>query len=166
VSSDETFADVLRANEAYAENFDLAGIEARAARGLAIVTCIDSRIEPLAMTGLQPGDAKIIRNAGGRVTDDVIADLVLASHLLGVKRVMVIAHTDCRMAVAHEDVLHEAVRVAGAPDTRQLNFRVAPDQEGALRADIDLVRATPHLQSVRAGGFIYDVSTGRLRQIC
>jgi carbonic anhydrase len=164
--SDETFADVLRANEAYARDFRLAGVEARAARGLAIVTCIDSRIEPLTMVGLQPGDAKILRNAGGRITDDVLADLVLASYLLGVERIMVIAHTDCRMAVAHEGVLHEAARMAGAPDTRQLNFRVAPDQEGALRADIDRLRATPHFQSTRIGGFIYDVSTGRLRQIC
>jgi carbonic anhydrase len=166
VPGDKTFEDVLRANEAYAEDFRLAGVEARAARGLAIVTCIDSRIEPLGMVGLQPGDAKIIRNAGARVTNDVLADLVLASHVLGVERVMVIAHTDCRMAVAHEDVLHEAVRAAGAPDTRQLNFRVAPDQEGALRADIDLLRATPHLQTTLVGGFLYDVSTGRLRQIC
>ena len=166
MSSEETFADVLRANAAYAESFSLAGIEARAARGLAIVTCIDSRIEPLAMLGLRPGDAKIIRNAGGRVTDDVLADLVLASHVLGVERVMVVAHTDCRMAVANEDVLHEAVRVAGGSDTRRFTFRVAPDQEAALRADVDLVRATPGLAAVRVGGFLYDVATGRLSQTC
>jgi carbonic anhydrase len=166
VPSDETFADVLRANKTYSEDFRLAGIEARTARGLAIVTCIDSRIEPLAMAGLQPGDAKIIRNAGGRVTDDVLADLVLASHLLGVDRAMVIAHTDCRMAVADEDVLHDAVRAAGAPDTRGLKFRVAPDQEAALRADVDRLRETPHLAHVRVGGFLYDVATGRLTTVC
>ena len=163
---DETFADVLRANEAYAQDFGLAGVKASAARGVAIVTCIDSRIEPLTMVGMKPGDAKIIRNAGGRVTDDVLADLVLAAHVLGVERIMVIAHTDCRMAVAHEDVLHEAVRAAGAPDTRGMRFRVAPDQEGALGADVERLRATPHLQSMQIGGFIYDVATGRLRQVC
>ncbi|MDX6542156.1 MAG: carbonic anhydrase [Gaiellales bacterium] len=164
--SDETFGDVLRANHEYAEDFRLAGIEARAARGLAIVTCIDSRIEPLDMLGLQPGDAKIIRNAGGRVTADVLADLVLASHLLGVTRTMVIAHTDCRMSPMQEDDLHDALRAAGAPDTRELSFRAAPDQEAALRADVELLRGTPHLARVQVGGFRYDVSTGRVTQIC
>ena len=108
-------------------------MEARAARGLAIVTCIDSRIEPLEMFGLRPGDAKILRNAGGRVTDDVLGDLVLGAYLLGVERVMVMQHTDCRMAVPDEDSLHDAVRKAGGRDTSAFAFRVAPDQEAALR---------------------------------
>jgi len=80
---------VLAANEAYADGFPLCGLQARAAKGLAVVTCIDSRIEPLAMLGLRPGDAKILRN----VTDDVLRTLVLASYLLGVDRAMVIAPT-------------------------------------------------------------------------
>ena len=74
--------------------FHTTGLEARAAQGLAVLTCIDSRIEPLAMLGLRPGDAKILRNAGARVTSDVLRSLVLASNLLGVERVMLIAHTD------------------------------------------------------------------------
>ncbi|CAN5447081.1 hypothetical protein BH23ACT7_BH23ACT7_25390 [soil metagenome] len=79
----DPFADVLSANAAYAQQFDLGGLPGRAARGLAIVTCMDTRIEPLRMLGLRPGDAKILRNAGGRVTDDVLRTLVLAVHLLG-----------------------------------------------------------------------------------
>ena len=98
VSSARTFADVLAANETYANGFPLRGLQARATKGLAVLTCIDSRIEPLAMLGLRPGDAKILRNAGARVTDDVLRTLVFASYLLGVDRAMVIAHTDCRMA--------------------------------------------------------------------
>ena len=82
-STDETYADVLSANADYASRFHLARTPARAARGLAVVTCMDSRIEPLPMLGLAPGDAKILRNAGARVTDDVLRTLVLASYLLG-----------------------------------------------------------------------------------
>jgi carbonic anhydrase len=166
MTDDEIFADVLRANDRYAQEFELAGIEARARRGLAIVTCIDSRIEPLALLGLEPGDAKIIRNAGGRVTDDVVADLVLAAHLLGVDRVMVMPHTDCRMAVPDAATLHRAVRDAGGPDTETFDFRVAPDQQAALRADVERVHADPALAHVRTGGFVYDVASGRLSRIC
>jgi carbonic anhydrase len=90
-------------------------LQARAAKGLAVLTCIDSRIEPLAMLGLRPGDAKILRNAGARVTDDVLRTLVLASYLLGVDRAMVIAHTHCRMATGSEDDVHAAVSEAGGP---------------------------------------------------
>ena len=123
------FDDVLAANEAYAGGFQLGGLDGRAARGLAVLTCMDSRIEPLRMLGLEPGDAKILRNAGARVTDDVLRTLVLAMHLLGVDRFMVVAHTRCRMAAEEEGDVHEAVRRAGGPDTRSLAFLVARDQE-------------------------------------
>jgi carbonic anhydrase len=165
VTSDETFADVLQANARYADEFSLAGIEAHARRGLAIVTCIDSRIEPLDMLGLTPGDAKIIRNAGGRVTDEALADLVIAAHLLGVDRVMIIAHTDCRMTVPNESMLHDAMRAAGAPDTASFSFRTVPDPEAALRSDVELIRSAPALAHVRVGGFLYDVASGRLTRI-
>src|SRR3989441_1737385 len=122
VNGDETFADVLAANEAYARSFPHRGLQARAAQGLAVLTCIDSRIDPLAMLGLRPGDAKILRNAGARVTDDVLRTLVLASYLLGVDRVMVVAHTDCRMAGGTEDDVHRAIANAGGPDTTSLSF--------------------------------------------
>ena len=166
MTSDETFADVLRANDLYVEDFRLAGIEARARRGLAIVTCIDSRIEPLQMLGLEPGDAKIIRNAGGRVTEEALADLVVAAHLLGVDRVMVIAHTDCRMTVPDESIVHDALRAAGAPDTTAFTFRTVPSPETAVRSGVELIRSSPALTRVRAGGFIYDVGSGRLSRVC
>ncbi len=97
MTGDQVLADVLAANEAYAQEFRLEGLAPRAAMGLAVLTCMDSRIEPLRMLGLEPGDAKILRNAGARVTDDVLRTLVLASYLLGVDRAMVVAHTKCRM---------------------------------------------------------------------
>ena len=164
--ADETFADVLAANAAYAQDFRLAGLEARAARGLAVLTCMDSRIEPLTMLGLRPGDAKILRNAGARVTDDVLRTLVLASYLLGVDRAMVVAHTKCRMAAGDEDDVHDAVAAAGGPDTRSLAFLVTADQEATLRADVQRVRSWPYLARLRVGGFLYDVDTGVVTRIC
>ena len=160
------FSDVLAANEAYAHDFRLAGLQAHAARGLAVLTCIDSRIEPLAMLGLAPGDAKILRNAGARVTDDVLRTLVLASYLLGVDRAMVIAHTKCRMAAGGENEVHTAVGEAGGPDTRSLAFLVTSDQEATLRGDVQRLQSWPYLTRLRAAGFLYDVDTGRVTQLC
>jgi len=162
----DAFADVLAANDAYRQGFGLAGLEARAARGLAVLTCMDSRIEPLAMLGLRPGDAKILRNAGARVTDDVLRTLVLAMYLLGVERAMIVAHTKCRMAAGDEEDVHDAVRAAGGPDTRSLAFLVTGDQEATLRADVQRVRSWPYLADLQVGGFLYDVDTGRLGRIC
>jgi carbonic anhydrase len=166
VAGDETFADVLVANEAYAREFGLGGLEPVASRGLAVLTCMDSRIEPLAMLGLRPGDAKILRNAGARVTDDVLRTLVLAAYLLGVERAMVVAHTKCRMAAGSEDDVHEAVAAAGGPDTRSLAFLAAADQEETVRNDVQRIRSWPYLARLEVGGFLYDVDTGRLRQLC
>jgi len=161
-----SFTDVLAANAAYAEGFGLGGLAPRAARGLAIVTCMDSRIEPLAMLGLAPGDAKILRNAGARVTDDVLRSLVLASYLLGVDRAMVIAHTKCRMAEGSENEVRAALREAGGPDTDAFESLVTDDQEATVRDDVQRARTSPHLERVSFGGFIYDVDTGRLKQLC
>ena len=114
---DDTFADVLASNRGYADRFRLAGLDGNAARSLAVLTCMDSRIDPLGALGLQPGDAKILRNAGARVTGDVLRTLVLATYLLRVDRFMVMAHTGCRMAAPSDSVLKAAIRDAGGPDT-------------------------------------------------
>ena len=166
VADDSTFDDVLAANDAYARDFGLAGLQPVAAKGLAVLTCMDSRIEPLTMLGLQPGDAKILRNAGARVTDDVLRTLVLATYLLGVDRAMIVAHTKCRMAAGDEDDVHDAVTAAGGPDTRSLAFLVSPDQEQNVRDDVQRVRSWPYLTQLRVGGFLYDVDTGALARLC
>jgi carbonic anhydrase len=166
VATQPTFADVLDANGRYVDDFPLAGLQARAARGLAVLTCIDSRIDALAMLGMRPGDAKILRNAGARVTDDVLRTLVLASYLLGVERAMLIAHTDCRMAAGSEDDVRVAIREAGGPDTGELAFLVTDDQEAAVRADVQRVKSSPYLATLPVGGFLYDIDTGRISQLC
>lgn len=161
-----TFAAELAANEAYVNGFQLGGLEPIAAEGLAVLTCIDSRIAPLAMLGLSPGDAKILRNAGARVTDDVLRTLVLGSYLLGVDRLMVIAHTNCRMATGSESDIHADIAEAGGPDTRSLGFLVTDDQLATVRDDVQRVRSWPYLSHLRVGGFLYDVETGRVTEVC
>jgi carbonic anhydrase len=163
---EDAFEDVLAANEEYARGFALGGLDSRAAKGLVVVTCIDTRIEPLAMLGLAPGDAKILRNAGARVGSDVLQTLVVASRLLGVTRAVVVAHTDCRMGADGEDDLHEAIAAAGGPDTRSLSFAVGAGREPTVRRDVQRIRSFPYLAGLEAGGFLYDVATGLLSRIC
>ncbi len=166
VAHDEDFADVVAANRAYASTFRLKGLPAPAARGLAVVTCMDSRIEPLAMLGIAPGDAKILRNAGARVTDDVLRTLVLAVHLLEVRRVMVVPHTRCKMAQATESEVHATLAEKGL-DSRSLEFRMVADQEATLREDVQRIDSWPFLHGdVVVAGFLYDVDTGLLRRVC
>jgi carbonic anhydrase len=166
VPTDDPFAPELAANAAYAERFALAGLQPVAARGLAVVTCMDSRIEPLQMLGLRPGDAKILRNAGARVTDDVLRTLVLAVHLLGVRRVLVVPHLRCRMTAEDEAQVHEAILSASGVDTRSLELRPSPDLFVTLRADVQRIRSSPYLPADLAiGGVVYDVDTGRLERV-
>lgn len=162
----EPFADVLAANDEYAREFPLQGVHSRAAKGLAVLTCMDTRIEPLGMLGLAPGDAKILRNAGARVTDDVLATLVVANHLLGVERAMVVAHTDCRMSADSADEIHQAIAAGGGPDTRDLPLAVGAGREETLRRDVERIRSFPHLRGLEAGGFLYEVESGRLSRVC
>jgi carbonic anhydrase len=126
---------------------------------------MDSRIDPLAMLGLEHGDAKILRNAGARVTDDVLRSLVLAAFLLGVERLMIIAHTDCRMTAAREGDLHAEVQRTGGPDTRSLAFRTTTDPTVSVPEDVQRVQSWPYLQQLEVGGFLYDVDTGRLARL-
>ena len=165
LGSGDAFADVLAANRVHAESFSPVAAAGIARRELAVVTCMDSRIDPLAMLGLSAGDAKILRNAGARVTDDVLRTLVLAAYLLGVRRVMVVAHTGCRMAGCTEQDVHEAVAASGGPDTTSLSFLTTTDQEQALRTDVGRIRAWPYLTDLVVGGFIYDLHSGALRRV-
>lgn len=156
----------MEANERYSATFEDPRLAPVAARGLAVVTCMDSRIDPLRLLGLQPGDAKILRNAGARVTEDVLRTLVLARFLLGVDRVMVVAHTSCRMAAGSEADVHEAITAAGGPDARSISFLVTTEQEDAVCSDVQRIRSWPYLPGIAVGGFIYDLPTGRLSQVC
>lgn len=162
----KAFDDLLAANEGYAARFTSGGLAGRAARGLAVVTCMDSRIEPLQMLGLSKGDAKILRNAGGRATDDVLRTLVLATHLLGVDRVMVVEHTDCRMAKVTDEQAHQAILEESGLDTRSLEFHTIPDQATTLQRDVQRIRSFPYLpKDLAVVGCVYDVHSGRVEVV-
>ena len=162
----DNFEDILRANKSFAEHFTSEELTGTALKGLAIVTCMDSRIDPLRIVGMHAGDAKILRNAGARVTDDVLRTLVLATHLLGVNRVLVMPHTDCRMASTDEAGIHAAISSKSGVDTRSLDFQTTLDQRGALLKDIVKIESYPLLHDeVQVMGAIYDVKSGVLTPI-
>ena len=161
----DAFDDLLAANRSFAETFDLGGFDGVAHAGIALVTCMDSRIDPLGMLGLKPGDAKIFRNPGGRVTPAALEALVLGVHLLNVKRILVVPHTRCAMASASQDELRARVSESAGVDASWQTFGVVTDQEAALLDDVNKVRAHPLIpESIAVGGFIYDVDTGLLNQ--
>ena len=159
------FDDLLAANQQFAADFTLGGFDGVAHAGVAIVTCMDSRIDPLAMVGLKAGDAKIFRNPGGRVTPQALEALVLAVHLLNVERVLVVPHTRCAMASATEQELRERVGASAGTDASWQSFNVVEDQVAALADDVQKVRSHPLIpDTVAVGGFLYDVDTGLLEQ--
>jgi carbonic anhydrase len=159
----DPFSDLLEGNRRYAESFGLAGLEGVARAGVAVVTCMDARIDPLGMLGLQVGDAKVVRNPGGRVTAQVVEALVLAVHLLGADRILVVPHTRCAMASSTLEELRARVASAAGQDVSWQDFGVVADQEAALAADVRAVRSHPLVpDSVAVGGFLYDVDTGLL----
>jgi carbonic anhydrase len=159
------FDDLLQANREFADTFDLGGFDGIAHAGIALVTCMDSRIDPLAMLGLKHGDAKIFRNPGGRVTPQALEALVLGVHLLNVQRVLVIPHTRCAMASASEQELRARVGESAGVDAGWQSFDVVPDQLDQLRQDVAKVRTHPLIgERAKVGGFLYDVDSGLLTE--
>ncbi|MFC4554776.1 beta-class carbonic anhydrase [Georgenia faecalis] len=164
--TDDRFDDLLAANRHFAETFTLAGFDGVARAGVAMVTCMDSRIDPLGMIGLAPGDAKILRNPGGRVTDQALVALVLGVHLLGVERILVVQHTRCAMASASEAELQERVSASAGTDASWMSLGVIEDQHASIRAAVTRVRTHPLIgPDVPVGGFLYDVDTGLLQTV-
>ena len=162
---DTSFDDLVAANRGFASAFTLAGFDGVAHAGVAIVTCMDSRIDPLGMVGLQPGDAKIFRNPGGRVTDQALEAIVLGVHLLRVERVLVVPHTRCAVASNTEQELRERVAASAGSDVTWQRFHVVDDQLAALGEDVHRVRSHPLVPDrVAVGGFLYDVETGLLER--
>lgn len=160
------FDDLLVANQAYADNFSLSGFDGIAHAGVAMVTCMDSRIDPLRMIGLEPGDAKILRNPGGRVTDQALVALVLGVTLLKVNRVLVVQHTRCAMATSTEDELKARITEFSGTDASWMTLGAIVDQRHTVQADVHRVKSHPLISSdVAVGGFLYDVDSGLLEQI-
>lgn len=152
-------AELLEANAAYVDGHHVHVPDPRPQRQLAVVTCMDARIDVFEALGLCLGDAHVIRNAGGRVTDDVLRSLALSSHVLGVDTVVVMQHTRCGLAGVSDQELR---RITGA----ELGFLPIGDHAVALREDIEVLASTPYLANLQGiGGFVYDVVTGRIDDV-
>ena len=162
----ESFKDALAANDEYIKTFKYSDLTGTAQRGLAIVTCMDSRINPLSVVGMKSGDAKILRNAGGRVTEDVLRTLVLATYLLGVERILIMPHTNCRMAQVDDVEIHREIDTKYGIDTSEIEFKTVPDQRQALIEDVQKIRGYRLInKNVVVGGAIYDVATGKINPV-
>jgi carbonic anhydrase len=162
----EAFDDLIAANQEYASHFASGGFDGIAHAGVALVTCMDSRIDPLRLVGLSPGDAKIFRNPGGRVTSAALEALVLGVHLLNVQRILIVPHTKCAMTKYTEPELREKISELAGQDASWQGFHVIADQRAALHQDVAAVRSHPLIpDTVAVGGFIYDVDTGLLERV-
>jgi carbonic anhydrase len=162
-----TTDEVLKANEEYVRNFDLGELKAPPARRLAIVACMDARMTVEQIAGLKAGDAHIIRNAGGVVTDDVIRSLLISHHLLGTNEWLIIEHTGCGMLTfKDEDLIGRLEQETGVVAHAPSHFHAFDDLETNLRRQIAKVRAHPWVpKEIPVRGLVYDVGTGRLNEV-
>jgi carbonic anhydrase len=161
-----SFSDLLSANVGYQTHFSHGGFDGVAHAGVAMLTCMDSRIEPLDMIGLRFGDAKIIRTPGGRLTPDALVGCVLGVHLLGVRRIMVVPHTRCAMASGEDADIVAKVRETTGADLSDLRIGASADQRTRLMEDVNALRIHEHIAGrALVGGFLYDVDTGALTHV-
>ena len=157
--------ELLQNNEAYAESFEKGDLPLPPARGVAVIACMDARLDVHKILGLEEGDAHVIRNAGGVITDDEVRSLTISQRLLGTREVILIHHTDCGMLTFSDDELKAQIHeeVGMKPHFAMESFS---DLEEDVRQSIARIQASPfipHKESVR--GFIYEVETGRLREV-
>lgn len=155
------FKDIVEGSQAYTEAFTNGSLSALPRARLVIVTCMDTRINPLAIFGLDIGEAHVLRNAGARVTPDVIRSLIKSINQLEVERVVVMHHTDCGAAKIKIDALREAVLAATGNDPDQVDFHLIGDPDDALAADVEAIRSCPYFPvGTAVAGMVYDVSDG------
>ena len=158
--------EVLEANRSYVESFDKGNLSAPPGRRLAVVTCMDARLDPAKFLGLDEGDAHVIRNAGGVVSDDALRSLIISHWLLGTQEALVIAHTGCGMLTFTNDDLHSKLADETGADATGIDFLPFPDLDDSVRASVERVRNSDLLpESFTTTGYVYDCSTGALREI-
>jgi len=154
------------ANERYAQQFTKGSLPMPPGRQVAVLTCMDARLDPAKFLGLEEGDAHVIRNAGGRVSDDAIRSLAISQQLLGTREVVVIHHTDCGMLTFTNEQLRDKIRQDLGADASSIDFLPFQDLEDSVRRDVETVRNSPLvLKNIPVSGFIYDVRSGRLHEV-
>lgn len=158
------YTRALAENERYAAQFDRSRLALPPARKLAVLACMDARLTVEDVLGLRTGDAHIIRNAGGLATDDAIRSLVISQRLLGTEEVVVIEHTGCGMLTFRDDDVRRQLAAETGVDS-DLSFHAFPDLESNLRAQVERIRAHPWTKDVPVHGVIFEVETGRLREV-
>jgi carbonic anhydrase len=160
------FDEFLTANTTYAEEFDRGDLPMPPARHVAIVTCMDARLHPEKFLGLEVGDAHVIRNAGGRVSEDALRSLVISEQLLGTTEIVVIHHTDCGMLTFTNEQLAAKVQQELGVDVSGRDFLPFSDLEQSVRDDVEIVRSSPLIPSnIPVSGAIYDVRTGKVHEV-
>ena len=159
--------DAMKANNDYAQSFTLGDLAMPPARQLAVVACMDARLTVEEMLGIKTGDAHIIRNAGGIVTEDALRSLIISHHLLGTQELMIINHTDCGMLTFKDEELRERLQnETGQVADTPVHFHAFSDLEGNVREQMQKVRAHPWIpDTFLVRGFVYDVKSGALREV-
>ena len=158
------FGRILAENERYTESFDRSALTAAPLRGIAIVACMDARLDVEETLGLRTGDAHIIRNAGGLATDDVIRSLIISQTLLGTDEIVVIGHTGCGLQGADEAAIHAQLAESSGVEL-DMGFGSFDDVETSVRASVERLRAHPWVSTTRVHGLVFDVATGRLLEL-
>jgi carbonic anhydrase len=158
--------ELLQANEEHAAEAGGVGRKAPPTRQVLVLTCMDARLDPARFLGLSVGDAHVLRNAGARVTTDVLRSLTLSQHALGTREVVVIHHTDCGLLTDDTAAYRDGIAEAAGADLGDLELLAFSDEEGSLRDDVAAVRAWPHLHpETTVRGFLFDVDSSRLREV-
>ena len=158
--------ELLTANSLYADRFDKGDLPMPPGRRVAVLTCMDARLLPSSFLGLEEGDAHVIRNAGGRASDDALRSLIISYKLLGTREFLVIHHTDCGMLTFDNDQLREQLRRDTGADASAIDFLTFGDLEESVRQDVKTIRDSPLIpDEIPVSGYVFDVRTGRLREI-
>ena len=158
------YARILQENRRYVDAFDRSALTAAPISGLAIIACMDARLDVEEALGLRTGDAHIIRNAGGLATDDAIRSLIVSQELLGTDEVLVIGHTRCGLEGTDEAAIRDDL-TARTGRRLDIAFGSFPDVETSVRAQVERLRSHPWVRPVPIHGLIFDVETGRLIEV-
>lgn len=161
-----TTEDLLQRNSRYAESFGDGGLPAPPAGGVAVLTCMDARLHPERLLGLQFGEAHVIRNAGGRASDDALRSLIVSSRLLGTTEFLVIHHTRCGMLGLSDEDLRDRLAADTGADASHIEFLGFGDLEDSVRDDVRRIRRSPFIPAeATISGYVYDVDSGRLTPV-
>ena len=158
--------EVQAANQKYATGFTKGDLPMPPGRKFAVLACMDARLDPARVLGLEEGDAHVIRNAGGRASPDALRSLIISYKLLGTREFLIVHHTDCGMLTFTNDVIREMLKNDTGSDASGIDFLPFSDLEQSVRDDLATVKGSPLIPNdIPVSGFIYDVRSGRLQSV-